>query len=122
MTTDMASKWRRLLSFQFLLGLKTRGLLLVLSTVGAVFHTCSARPTLRGFPAAAFAIFLELTEVFRCRETFETSRRSHHIEPIFRLLLKVAVIGTRQCEFSIFAGRQANFKLLNTLNPVFKPD
>ena len=34
----------------------------------------------------------------------EASQRSLHNEPIFRLLLKVAVKGTQQCEFLNFCG------------------
>ena len=34
------------------------------------------------------------------------SQRSLHNAPIFRLLLKVAVNGTHQCDFCIFAGRK----------------
>jgi len=33
-----------------------------------------------------------------------SSQRSLHNAPIFRLLLKVAVKGTHQCDFDIFAG------------------
>ena len=36
----------------------------------------------------------------------EASQRSLHNAPIFRLLLKVAVNGTHQCDFCIFAGRK----------------
>ena len=35
------------------------------------------------------------------------SQRSLHNEPIFRLLLKVAVKGTQQCEFLNFCGALA---------------
>ena len=44
-----------------------------------------------------------------------TSQRSLHNAPIFRLLLKVAVNGTHQCDFHIFEGRkpkQDRMKLL----------
>ena len=34
----------------------------------------------------------------------ETSQRSLHNAPIFRLLLKVAVKGTHQCDFTNFCG------------------
>ena len=33
-----------------------------------------------------------------------SSQRSLHNAPIFRLLLKVAVNGTHQCDYSIFCG------------------
>ena len=38
------------------------------------------------------------------RRACRTSQRSLHNAPIFRLLLKVAVKGTHQCDFDIFAG------------------
>ena len=37
-------------------------------------------------------------------ESHVASQRSLHYTPIFRLLLKVAVNGTRQCDFLIFCG------------------
>ena len=40
----------------------------------------------------------------KIQERRNTSQRSLHHEPIFRLLLKVAVKGTQQCEFLKFYG------------------
>ena len=36
---------------------------------------------------------------------YDASQRSRHLEPIFRLLLKVAVMGARECEYRIFGQR-----------------
>ena len=49
--------------------------------------------------------------------TQHTSQRSFHNEPIFRLLLKVAVKGTQQCEFLNFCGtsRPNNFFLVDEI-------
>ena len=53
-------------------------------------------------PAAA--LLLPCLEQDTCTASFQVSQRSRHRAPIFRLFLgKIAVNGTRQCDFPIFA-------------------
>ena len=52
--------------------------------------------------------FADLTEqALKTCSVFLASQRSLHNAPIFRLLLKVAVNGTHQCDFLNFCGAHA---------------
>ena len=66
-------------------------------------HACSCRLVAS---TGAFKQHRLCMRCVRCRLAagYRASQRSLHIAPIFRLLLKVAVNGTQQCEFFNFCG------------------
>ena len=51
----------------------------------------------------------------------QASQRSLHIAPIFRLLLKVAVNGTQQCDFLIFCGSYGPNRTRGTSSMALQP-